>query len=267
MHDSSACIVRDGELLFAVAEERISRLKHDARFPVHGIEACLGFANVRAEQVDEVCFGWQTAGPVFRHDLKMYGSGQWPATYLNVLNSSRHFLSMWHQESGARVFQRTFGTSKPRMRFVDHHLAHAISAYGYSGFDDAAIVVMDGRGAWEATSIWHGKNGRIEHVQTIPFPNSIGGFYSAFTEYLGFVPNSDEWKVMGLAPYRVHTKRIHGGRTGAVSGIAAVLGAQRVAESEIEARHKNIAFAVQEYCERAMMSVVRTALNKTKSKN
>ena len=145
MHDSSACIVRDGELLFAVAEERISRVKHDARFPVHAIEACLGFANVRAEQVDEVCFGWQTAGPVFRHDLKMYGTGQWPATYLNVLNSSRHFLSMWHQESGARVFERTFGTSKPRMRFVEHHLAHAISAYGYSGFDDAAIVIMDGR--------------------------------------------------------------------------------------------------------------------------
>jgi carbamoyltransferase len=288
MHDSSACIVRDGELLFAVAEERISRVKHDARFPVHAIEACLGFANVRADQVDEVCFGWQTAGPVFRHDLKMYGSGQWPATFLNVLNSSRHFLSMWHQESGARVFERTFGTSEPHMRFVEHHLAHAISAYGYSGFDDAAIVIMDGRGAWEATSIWHGRNGRIEHVQTIPFPNSIGGFYSAFTEYLGFVPNSDEWKVMGLAPYgepgvnldafidaetmngtpyRVHTKRIHGGRTGAVAGIAAALGAARVAESEIEQRHKNIAFAVQGYCERAMMSVVRAALNKTKSKN
>ena len=288
MHDSSACIVRDGELLFAVAEERISRVKHDAGFPVHAIEACLGFAKVRADQVDEVCFGWQTAGPVFRHDLKMYGTGQWPATYLNVLNSSRHFLSMWHQESGARVFERTFGTSKPRMRFVDHHLAHAISAYGYSGFDDAAIVVLDGRGAWEATSIWHGKNGRIEHVQTIPFPNSIGGFYSAFTEYLGFVPNSDEWKVMGLAPYgepgvnldafitpetmngtpyHVHTKRIHGGRTGAVAGIAAALGAPRVAESEIEPRHKNIAFAVQDYCERAMMSVVRAALRKTNSKN
>ena len=288
MHDSSACIARDGELLFAVAEERISRVKHDAGFPVNAIQACLGFANVRAEQIDEVCFGWQTAGPVFRHDLKMYGTGQWPATYLNVLNSSRHFLSMWHQESGAKVFERTFGTSKPRMRFVDHHLAHAISAYGYSGFDDAAIVVMDGRGAWEATSIWHGKNGRIEHIQTIPFPNSIGGFYSAFTEYLGFVPNSDEWKVMGLAPYgepgvkldafltpetnngtpyRVHTKRINGGGTGAVAGITAMLGARRLPESEIDSRHKNIAFAVQDYCERAMMSVVRAALKKTNSKN
>ena len=70
MHDSSACIVRDGELLFAVAEERISRVKHDAGFPKNAIRACLDFAKVRAEQLDEVCFGWQTAGPVFRHNRR-----------------------------------------------------------------------------------------------------------------------------------------------------------------------------------------------------
>lgn len=285
MHDSSACIVRDGELLFAVAEERLSRLKHDARFPQLAIQACLQFAGVGAEQLDEVCFGWQTAGPVYRHDLKMYALGRWPITYLNVLNSTRHFVSMWHQNSGARTFARRFGPVKARMRFVDHHLAHAISAYAYSGFDESAIVIMDGRGAWEATSIWHGRNGRIDHVLTIPFPDSIGGFYSAFTEYLGFVPNSDEWKVMGLAPYgqpgmnldafidpeaepyRVHAKRLNGGMTGLSSGISAVLGAPRAAESEIDDRHKNIAYAVQDYCERAMISVVRMALAKTKSRN
>jgi carbamoyltransferase len=94
-----------------------------------------------------------------------------------------------------------FGATKARMRFVGHHLAHALSAYAYSGFEDAAVVVMDGRGAWEATSIWHGRDGRIEHVLTIPFPDSVGYFYSEFTEYLGFQRNSDEWKVMGLAPY------------------------------------------------------------------
>ncbi len=285
MHDSSACIVRDGELLFAVAEERLSRLKHDARFPQLAIQACLQFAGVDAEQLDEVCFGWQTAGPVYRHDLKMYALGRWPITYLNVLNSTRHFVSMWHQNSGARTFARRFGPVKARMRFVDHHLAHAVSAYAYSGFDESAIVIMDGRGAWEATSIWHGRNGRIDHVLTIPFPDSIGGFYSAFTEYLGFVPNSDEWKVMGLAPYgqpgmnldafldpeaepyRVHAKRLNGGMTGLCSGISAVLGAPRAAESEIDDRHKNIAYAVQDYCERAMISVVRMALAKTKSRN
>jgi carbamoyltransferase len=285
MHDSSACIVRDRELLFAVAEERISRVKHDAGFPYLAIEACLQFAGIGAGQLDEICFGWQTAGPVYRHDLKMYALGQRPTTYPNVLNSTLHFLSMWHQQSGAKLFTRRFGPAKTRMRFVDHHLAHAISAYAFSGFDDSAVVIMDGRGAWEATSIWRGRDGRIEHVLTIPFPNSIGEFYSAFTEYLGFVPNSDEWKVMGLAPYgqpgvnldsfidpegapyRVFVNRLNGGATGRASGIAAALGAPRTAETEIEDRHKNIAYAVQDYCERAMRSVVRMALAKTKSCN
>jgi predicted NodU family carbamoyl transferase len=97
MHASSACIVRDGDLLFAVAEGRISRVKHDARFPHLAIKAC------------------------------------------------------------ANPFRQRFGEVKGRMRFVDHHLARAISAYAYSGFEDSAVVVMDGRGAWEATSIWHGR--------------------------------------------------------------------------------------------------------------
>src|SRR5258706_9772661 len=201
MHDSSACVVRDGELLCAVAEERISRIKHDARFPRLAIQSCLEFARIRVEQLDEVCFGWSTAGPGFRHDLKCLAIGGLPFTYLNVLSTTQHFLTMWHQGSGAKLFAQQFGPTKARMRFVDHHLAHAISAYGYSGFDDAAVVVMDGRGAWEATSIWHGHAGKLDHVATINWPDSLGLFYAQFTGFLGFVPNSDEWKVMGLAPY------------------------------------------------------------------
>src|SRR5213594_3322448 len=257
MHDSSACIVRDGELLLAVAEERISRLKHDPGFPKNAIRACLDFAKVRAEQLDEVCFGWQTAGPVFRHDLKCYATRKMPLTYLDGLNSTLHFLSMWHQESGAKKFAQQFGPTKARMRFVEHHLAHAISAYAYSGFDDAAILVMDGRGAWEATSIWHGQDGGIEPVLTIPWPNSLGLFYAAFTGYLGFQPNSDEWKVMGLAPYGrpglnlrefivpddapywVNTRRLADSGAGEGAGIAARLGGPaRAPENEIEEWHK-----------------------------
>src|SRR6202011_328437 len=285
MHDSSACIVRDGELLFAVAEERISRLKHDSRFPHLAIQACLEFAGVRAEQLDEVCFGWQTAGPVYLHDLKLYALGKWPITYLNVLNSTRHFASMWHQESGGERFAQRFGETKARMRFVDHHLAHAISAYAYSGFEDAAVVVMDGRGAWEATSIWHGSQGRLQHVLTIPFPDSLGLFYSEFTAYLGFQRNSDEWKVMGLAPYgepgmkldtfidpraepyRVHAQRLFGNGNGSFSSVTPLLGPAREPESEIDDRHKDIAYAVQDACERAMMSVVRMAVEKTRFRN
>jgi predicted NodU family carbamoyl transferase len=156
MHDSSACIVRDGELLFAVAEERISRLKHDSRFPALAIRACLDFARVQPEQVDEVCLGWQKPAANYRHDLKLYLTGQWQIFYLNILNSTRRFASLSSQAGGANPFTRHFGITKARYRFVDHHRAHAISAYSYSGLDDAAIVVMDGRGAWEATSIWHG---------------------------------------------------------------------------------------------------------------
>ena len=281
MHDSSACLVRDGELSFAVAEERISRVKHDARFPHNAIRACLEFDKVRADQLDEVCFGWQTAGPVYRHDLKCYALGQMPLTYLNGLNSTLHFLSMWHQESGAKKFAQQFGPTRATMRFVDHHLAHAISAYAYSGFDEAAVAVMDGRGAWEATSLWHGRNGRLEHVLTIPFPDSIGFFYSGFTEFLGFTPNSDEWKVMGLAPYgkpgldlsafidvkaepyRIHTRQLAANGTSAHAHMSVLLGPPRTAESEINDHHKNIAYAVQDACETAMMNVVRLAIEKT----
>ena len=285
MHDSSACIVRDGELLFAVAEERISRIKHDAGFPRNAIQACLDFAGIKAQQLDDVCFGWPSAGHAFRHDLKCYATGKMPATYLNILNSTRHFLSMWHQESGAKRFVQQFGKVKARMRFVDHHLAHALSTYAYSGIDDAAVVVMDGRGAWEATSIWHGQGGMLKHILTIPFPDSIGYFYGEFTEFLGFHRNSDEWKVMGLAPYgksgvdlsafisptadpcKVHTRRLVAGGASPFAEMIARLGAIREEESEIEERHKNIAYAVQEACEIAMMSVVRMALQKTGSKN
>lgn len=285
MHDSSACIVRGGELLFAVAEERISRLKHDAGFPKNAIQACLDFARVRADQLDEVCFGWQTAGPVYRHDLKCYATGKMPLSYLNGLNSTLHFLSMWHQQSGAKKFAQQFGPTKAKMRFVDHHFAHAISAYGFSGFDEAAVVVMDGRGAWEATTIWHGRGGRLGHVLTIPFPDSVGYFYSEFTEFLGFQRNSDEWKVMGLAPYgkpgvdlsafidlqaapyHVHARQLVANGAKPFARMMALLGPPRVAESEIHDRHKNIAYAAQDACETAMMNVVRMAIEKTNYRN
>ena len=285
MHDSSACIVRDGELLFAVAEERLSRTKHDARFPALAIQACLDFARVRPEQIDEVCLGWQPIGQLYRHDLSLYATGRWPLTYLNFLNSSRYYLSMRHQRSGANRLAKMFGPAKIRYRFVDHHLAHAISAYSYSGFDDAAIVVMDGRGAWEATTIWHGSKGRTEHVLTINWPDSLGLFYATFTEFLGFVPNADEWKVMGLAPYgkpgvnlsmfidphagpyKVHTNRLVGNGGGPFAGWPAELGSPREPESDISDLHKDVAYAVQDACESTMLSVARLALEKTRSRN
>jgi carbamoyltransferase len=268
-----------------VAEERISRLKHDSRFPQLAIQLCLDFAGVRAEQLTEVCFGWPTAGPGFRHDLKCLATGGLPITYLNLLTTTQHFLTMWDEAGGAKTFARQFGPTPAKMRFVDHHLAHAISAYAYSGFDEAAVVVMDGRGAWEATTIWHGHNGRLDPVLMIPFPDSVGYFYSEFTEFLGFQRNSDEWKVMGLAPYgrpgvdlsafidlmavpyRIHTKRLVANAVTPFTGMTTLLGPARIPESDIDDRHKNIAYAVQDACETAMMRVVEMAIEKTQCRN
>src|SRR5258708_34428564 len=118
MHDWSACMVRDGELLFAVGEERISGLKQDAGFPKNAIGACLDFAKVRAEQLDEVCFGWQPAGPVFRHDLKCYPTRNSPLPYINGLNSIQHFLSMGHHERELTKFAPAFRRPRAKIRLA-----------------------------------------------------------------------------------------------------------------------------------------------------
>jgi carbamoyltransferase len=286
MHDSSACIARDGEVLFAVAEERLSRVKHDARFPVLAIRACLDFAGVRAEEVDFVCQGWPAPRVAYLHDLRSYSSGKQPVDSRALLNSTRHFASMWHQRSGENRFRQIFGrTPRTQFRLMEHHLAHAISAYAYSGFDDAAVLVIDGRGATEATSMWRGRDGRLEHVQTIPWPNSLGLFYAQFTHYLGFEPYSDEWKVMGLAPYgkpgvdlgefisidgdsyRVATRLLIGKESAPCAALEARLGPKRAPESEITDRHKDVAFAVQDACERAMLRLAGSAVAKTGCRN
>lgn len=285
MHDSSACIAQNGGILFAVAEERLSRVKHDARFPTLALRACLDFARVRPEKVDFVCQGWSPPRAAFLHDLKSLAMGRQPVDSRALLNSTRHFLSMSHQRGGENRYHEIFGASKARFRFVDHHLAHAISAYSFSGFDEAAVLVLDGRGSWEATSLWMGRGGNLEHIWTIPFPNSLGLFYAQFTQYLGFQPYSDEWKVMGLAPYgepgtnlrefiipddnpyQVAARMLIGRDAAPSAPIEARLGAKRVPESEIEARHKNLAFAVQDACEVAMLTLARAAVEKTRCRN
>jgi carbamoyltransferase len=285
MHDSSACIVRDGEVVFAIAEERLSRIKHDSRFPVMAIQACLDAAHLHASQVDFVCFGWPRGVEGIKHDIKCFARGSQPIDYVGAKSLLRRYLNSRSDRDGEESFLRNFGSTKARFLHVDHHLAHAISAYAFSGFDETAVLVLDGRGAWEATSLWHGRNGRLEPVWTIPWPNSLGLFYAQFTLYLGFQPYSDEWKVMGLAPYgkpginlkefiipddnpyQVSTRLLLGRNSEPIGEIISRLGPERTPESEIDERHKNVAFAVQEACEEAMLTLARNAVEKTGSRN
>jgi carbamoyltransferase len=284
MHDSSACIARDGEVLFAIAEERLSRQKHDARFPELAIRACLDFAGVQPQQLDHVCFGWPPATAALKHDLKCMATGSVPGNYVDLVSTLRRNLSFTRQQNGEKPFRARFPATRATFRFIDHHLAHAISAYAFSGLDDAAVLVLDGRGAWEATSLWHGRDGRLEHIWTIPWPNSLGLFYAQFTHYLGFQPYSDEWKVMGLAPYgeaginlrdfiipdnpyKVSARRLLGQDSSPLAGIVDQLGPARVPETQIDTRHKDLAFAVQQSCEDAMLALAVAAVEKTGCRN
>jgi carbamoyltransferase len=277
-HDSSAVLLQDGRVLAAVAEERLSRRKKDNGFPFLAIQFCLDRAGIHYRDVDHVAFGWQKPGAAFAHDVKTMLRGRLPLMSRYFVESARRMLRERVQQGGIALLHRKFGRPRGETFFIDHHLAHAMSAYLMSGFEESAILIMDGRGAWEATTLWRARGDAIELVSSWPYPNSIGAFYAAFTSYLGFRPNSDEWKVMGLAAYgrsgvsldrfvRINgggysiSQRLLMGRHAADrSALVAAYGPQRVPESALEDRHKDIAWAVQDVCEKAMLSLAGAAL-------
>jgi carbamoyltransferase len=284
-HDSSAALAVDGEIKFAIAEERISRFKHDGRFPKLALEACLAHGGASMTDVDAIVCGWQPPAEILRQDAKNFLIGSHPMSPFSAIRYlASGSLNAW-RNSGERILARYFGSAvkKPLQR-IDHHYAHALSAYAVSGVDHATVVVVDGRGAWEATTIWHGRGGELSLLGKIRWPNSIGLFYAEFTGYLGFEKYQDEWKVMGLAPYgspgfdlsefiriengsyNVDSRRLlRDPQT--FSGIVEKLGPARRPQDPIEDRHRAIAWAVQDCCERAETAVMTTAMALTGSRN
>ncbi len=285
-HDSSAAIAADGRLLFAIAEERLSRRKHDGSFPRLAIRACLDHVGVRAAELDHVAFGWQQPTAMLATDVKNYLTGAHPTTIPDAFKSIVKGLVAAREFGGDRLFQRYFGPSKKPARRLDHHFAHAVSAYAVSGLDEATVVIMDGRGAWESTTVWHGAQGRLRLLDTVRFPNSLGLFYSQFTGYLGFERFQDEWKVMGLAPYggpgidlgsfisitesgyRVDARRLLTSDGGdQFAGLTKQLGPPRDPSDTLSDRHRAIAWAVQDSCERAEIAVIEAAVRRTGCRN
>lgn len=279
-HDSSCALVIDEELVFSVSEERLTRKKHDSSFPINSIQAALEYSNLKPEDIDYVVIGWSPPNTQLWFDLKLsLKTKRKLKSYLYTIYPRIHHAWI---KGGFKRYEQYFGKSK--FLFCPHHLAHAISSYSYSHLNEAAILVVDGRGAFEATSIWYANNGRIEPIKIINFPNSLGLFYAKFTKYLGFRPLSDEWKVMGLAPYgsdginlddfieindtyNVHWKRLLGNGLNDVSGISDILGNPRIEEEPIEEIHQNVAFAVQRETEKAMLNLTEYTIKKTGSRN
>lgn len=187
------------------------------------------------------------------------------------------------ENGGRRTYENNFG--KTNWLYCDHHLAHAISSYVFGGLPEAIVVVFDGRGRTESTSIWLGQDGRLTPIEILKWPNSLGLLYAKFTAYLGFKPMSDEWKVMGLAaygepeismksfidlssdPYQVNLYNVHGRNFRDLSRLEAELGPRRKPGEELTDNHRNIAFALQAAIEQAMVQTVRRAIRITGIRN
>ena len=203
-HDSAACIIKDGELIAAVQEERFTRIKAYSGFPKNSVLFCLNQANITAKDLSYVAF-YEKPFLKFERLLETYLA--YAPKGFRTFSAS---MPLWIKD---KLFQKSmirkelthlFGKDNnwnERLLFSEHHLSHAASAFYPSPFREAAILTMDGVGEWTTTSIALGKDNDVSILKEIHFPHSLGLLYSAFTYYTGFKVNSGEYKVMGLAPY------------------------------------------------------------------
>jgi carbamoyltransferase len=203
-HDSAACLLVDGELVAAAQEERFTRKKHDPGFPEKAAQYCLNSANLRPADIDYVVFydkPFLKFERIFETYLAFIPKGfRSFATSLPIWLKEKLFQKTLIVDSLSNCFREKCDWSA-RLRFSEHHLSHAASAFFPSPFEEAAILTMDGVGEWTTTSVFLGKDNGISPCKEIRFPHSLGLLYSAFTYYTGFKVNSAEYKVMGLAPY------------------------------------------------------------------
>ena len=293
-HDSAAALIQNGCILAAAQEERFTRRKHDARFPINAIGHCLNDAGISPKEIDYVVF----------YDKPFLKFERLLETYLAFapkgFNSFRKAIPLWLKE---KLFQKKLlceelnkcgfeGNLANRLLFSEHHLSHAASAFFPSPFSRSAILTMDGVGEWATSSFALGKENKIEIHKEIHFPHSIGLLYSAFTYYTGFKVNSGEYKLMGLAPYGEpkYAQRILDhlidlktdgsfrldlsyfnyctGLTMTSTRFHDLFGAPpRPAESRLTQKHMDIAASIQKVTEEVVLRLSRSLIKETGEKN
>ncbi|MBE0534401.1 MAG: carbamoyltransferase [Phycisphaerae bacterium] len=196
--DCSACLVKNGILIAAVEEERFTRVKHWAGFPEQSIRYCLEAAGLSLKDVDYVAVGRNTQSHLLR-------KAAYTLTHWRSLGRLAMRLRRKHAVEGIlqRLISMCDGADelKTRIIYVEHHMAHLASACMVSGFEESAVLSIDGFGDFVSCMLGHYENGAIRTLQTVHFPHSVGLFYTAVTQLLGFTKYGDEFKVMGLAPY------------------------------------------------------------------
>lgn len=197
---SSAAIIENGKVIAAACEERFNRNKREREFPKQSINFCLKFAGCSLKDIDHVALGWNPGKHIKRYNPRFSKTLRWRGEYLYTFpNSLIQFNDDKIIDNIEQIIQ--FKNYTCSIHYIDHHLAHAANAFFLSPFKYAAIFSADGRGEDETCFYGIGNNSYIERIGSILFPYSIGLFYMAITEYLGFVPHADEWKVMALGAY------------------------------------------------------------------
>lgn len=281
-HDTAACLLQDGRLVAFIEEERFNREKHTKAFPDEAIAFCLDQGSIGVEDLHAVAFAHRAGADFARGaiDALRRGAPKRMAAQayvdLNLVRKERHFRRRW----GFRG--RAFN--------VGHHQAHAASAFFASPFDEAAVLTLDRGGDFLSTTLNHGQGHRLRTLAEVRNPDSLGEVYSALTWYLGFHPNSDEGKVMGLAPYgndrfalafrdllhltpdgrfRVNLAWFAYQREGGWLSKRFLdrYGPPRAPESELTERHEDLAHAVQDLVEEAGLHVTRALHRLTGSRN
>lgn len=197
-HDSAATLLKDGEIIAAVQEERFTRIKHDYAFPSNAVQYCLDQAGIDHSQISHVIFYEK---PLLRFERLLETYIRYaPRGFKQFLMSIPLWLKqkLYLPREMDKALKHQY---KGRYLFCEHHESHAASAFFPCPFEDAVILSIDGVGEWATASIGIGQDNRVELLQELRFPHSLGLLYSAFTYFCGFRVNSGEYKLMGLAPY------------------------------------------------------------------
>jgi carbamoyltransferase len=201
-HDSAAALIQNGKPVFAMQEERFSRIKNDPQFPRRAILAALAFAGCPLSSLDAVVFYEKPLLKLDRQIETLLREAPWkPFSFAETFAEGFSKTLFLRNDLLKALRQIDSDFDEEKLLFSEHHLSHAASAYFPSPFSEAVILTLDGLGEWATLAVSIGKSNSIEMQKEIHFPNSLGLFFSTMTTFCGFKVNSGEYKLMGLAPY------------------------------------------------------------------
>ena len=281
-HDSAACLLKDGVLLAAAEEERFTHIKHGKRpvpfsaweLPYHAIDYCLAAGGIHIGDVDHFAYSFDPSLINNHEGTTIYG--EWDHLLKTYIQQAPYMLA----DGYPHHLQKRFAGAKAapeKWHFVNHHLAHAASAYLCSPFSSAAVMTMDGRGEEASTSYYKGAGNRLTKIGEVMIPNSLGLLYEAVTTHLGFLHSSDEYKVMALASYGKPVyadefrSMIHVTTNGCYTiddyKLEQRFGPKRLRNEEFGARHFNIAHSLQKVLEETVLQLTNWLQQETGEEN